>query len=35
MGPPGIELLSGDVIGFVLSFADPDIRPIYITGDTV
>jgi L-ascorbate metabolism protein UlaG (beta-lactamase superfamily) len=34
-GPAGIEPLSGDVIGFVLSFADPDIRPIYITGDTV
>jgi hypothetical protein len=34
-GPAGIELLSGDVIGFMLSFADPDIRPIYITGDTV
>src|SRR5262249_7275313 len=34
-GPAGIEPLSGDVIGFVLSFADPRIRPIYITGHTV
>jgi L-ascorbate metabolism protein UlaG (beta-lactamase superfamily) len=34
-GPAGIEPLSGDVIGFVLSFTDPEIRPIYITGDTV
>jgi L-ascorbate metabolism protein UlaG (beta-lactamase superfamily) len=33
-GPAGIEPLSGDVIGFVLAFAD-DQRPIYITGDTV
>jgi L-ascorbate metabolism protein UlaG (beta-lactamase superfamily) len=34
-GPAGIEPLSGDVIGFVLSFQDPQLRPIYITGDTV
>jgi L-ascorbate metabolism protein UlaG (beta-lactamase superfamily) len=32
-GPAGIEPLSGDVIGFVLSAAW--MRPIYITGDTV
>lgn len=32
-GPAGIEPLSGDVIGFVLEFAD-DAPPIYITGDT-
>lgn len=34
-GPAGIEPLSGDVIGFVLSSNAPGIRPIYITGDTV
>lgn len=34
-GPAGIEPLSGDVIGFVLSFDDGASRPIYITGDTV
>jgi L-ascorbate metabolism protein UlaG (beta-lactamase superfamily) len=34
-GPAGIEPLSGDVVGFVLSFSDPMPRPIYITGDTV
>ena len=33
-GPAGIEPLSGDVIGFMLSFAD-DTPRIYITGDTV
>jgi L-ascorbate metabolism protein UlaG (beta-lactamase superfamily) len=32
-GPAGIEPLSGDVIGFVIS-AD-DAPPIYVTGDTV
>jgi L-ascorbate metabolism protein UlaG (beta-lactamase superfamily) len=32
-GPAGIEPFSGDVIGFVLE-AD-DMRPIYVTGDTV
>ena len=32
-GPAGIEPLSGDVIGFVLSRDDG--RPIYISGDTV
>jgi L-ascorbate metabolism protein UlaG (beta-lactamase superfamily) len=34
-GPAGIEPLSGDVIGFVLSFDPPSIPPIYVTGDTV
>jgi L-ascorbate metabolism protein UlaG (beta-lactamase superfamily) len=34
-GPAGIEPLSGDVIGFVLTFDDGRTRPIYITGDTV
>jgi L-ascorbate metabolism protein UlaG (beta-lactamase superfamily) len=34
-GPAGIEPLSGDVIGFVVSFNDSSLRPIYITGDTV
>jgi L-ascorbate metabolism protein UlaG (beta-lactamase superfamily) len=34
-GPAGIEPLSGDVIGFVITFEDQHIRPIYITGDTV
>jgi L-ascorbate metabolism protein UlaG (beta-lactamase superfamily) len=33
-GPAGIEPLSGDVIGFVLSFSD-DTSPLYVTGDTV
>jgi L-ascorbate metabolism protein UlaG (beta-lactamase superfamily) len=33
-GPAGIEPLSGDVIGFVLSAGDGS-RPIYVTGDTV
>lgn len=32
-GPAGIEPLSGDVIGFVVS--PKDARPIYISGDTV
>jgi L-ascorbate metabolism protein UlaG (beta-lactamase superfamily) len=32
-GPAGIEPLSGDVIGFLLSA--PGGRPIYVTGDTV
>lgn len=32
-GPAGIEPLSGDVIGFVLT--SKDSRPIYISGDTV
>jgi L-ascorbate metabolism protein UlaG (beta-lactamase superfamily) len=32
-GPAGIEPLAGDVIGFVLEFADTP--PIYVTGDTV
>ena len=34
-GPAGIEPLSGDVVGFVLTSADPGFRPIYVTGDTV
>jgi len=34
-GPAGIEPLSGDVIGFVLTSKDNDSRPIYISGDTV
>src|SRR5438876_995516 len=34
-GPAGIEPLSGDVIGFVVTSKQPNIRPIYITGDTV
>ena len=32
-GPAGIEPLSGDVIGFVVTSADS--RPVYISGDTV
>ena len=34
-GPAGIEPLSGDVIGFVLTSGNPGSRPIYISGDTV
>ena len=34
-GPAGIEPLSGDVIGFVLTSANAASRPIYISGDTV
>lgn len=34
-GPAGIEPLSGDVIGFVVTLTAPGFRPIYITGDTV
>ena len=34
-GPAGIEPLSGDVIGFVISATDSSFRPIYVTGDTV
>jgi L-ascorbate metabolism protein UlaG (beta-lactamase superfamily) len=34
-GPAGIEPLSGDVIGFVLSSAKVGSRPVYISGDTV
>ena len=33
--PAGIEPMSGDVIGFVLTFEDVSMPPIYITGDTV
>ncbi len=34
-GPAGIEPLSGDVIGFVLSSKRNAFKPLYITGDTV
>ncbi len=34
-GPAGIEPLSGDVIGFVLTSTVSGSRPVYITGDTV
>jgi L-ascorbate metabolism protein UlaG (beta-lactamase superfamily) len=34
-GPAGIEPMSGDVIGFVLTSKDNNSRPIYISGDTV
>jgi L-ascorbate metabolism protein UlaG (beta-lactamase superfamily) len=34
-GPAGIEPLSGDVIGFVVSSDKEGSRPIYISGDTV
>jgi L-ascorbate metabolism protein UlaG (beta-lactamase superfamily) len=34
-GPAGIEPLSGDVIGFVITFDEQQTRPIYVTGDTV
>jgi L-ascorbate metabolism protein UlaG (beta-lactamase superfamily) len=34
-GPAGIEPLAGDVIGFVLTSANAESRPIYISGDTV
>jgi L-ascorbate metabolism protein UlaG (beta-lactamase superfamily) len=34
-GPAGIEPFSGDVIGFVVSSANANNRPIYISGDTV
>ena len=34
-GPAGIEPLSGDVIGFVVSSNSEGSRPIYISGDTV
>lgn len=33
-GPAGIEPLSGDVIGFVVSSSRKDTRPVYISGDT-
>lgn len=34
-GPAGIEPLSGDVIGFVLSSKTNAFKPVYVTGDTV
>jgi L-ascorbate metabolism protein UlaG (beta-lactamase superfamily) len=34
-GPAGIEPLSGDVIGFVVTPARTGSRPVYISGDTV
>ncbi|RXH21353.1 MULTISPECIES: MBL fold metallo-hydrolase [Bradyrhizobium] len=33
-GPAGIEPLSGDVIGFVVSSSRRDTSPVYISGDT-
>ena len=33
-GPAGIEPLSGDVIGFVVTSNKPGSRPVYISGDT-
>jgi L-ascorbate metabolism protein UlaG (beta-lactamase superfamily) len=33
-GPAGIEPLSGDVIGFVVSSSRKDSRPVYVSGDT-
>ncbi|OKO75912.1 MBL fold metallo-hydrolase [Bradyrhizobium sp. AS23.2] len=33
-GPAGIEPLSGDVIGFVVSSSRKDTRAVYISGDT-
>jgi L-ascorbate metabolism protein UlaG (beta-lactamase superfamily) len=34
-GPAGIEPLSGDVIGFVVTSSKSGSRPVYISGDTV
>jgi L-ascorbate metabolism protein UlaG (beta-lactamase superfamily) len=34
-GPAGIEPMSGDVIGFVVSSSKPGSRPIYVSGETV
>lgn len=34
-GPAGIERITGDVIGFALTFDDQPDRAIYVTGDTV
>ncbi len=34
-GPAGIEPLSGDVIGFVLTLPEEPSRSVYVTGDTV
>ena len=34
-GPAGMESLSGDVIGFVVTSRSNAFRPIYVTGDTV
>jgi L-ascorbate metabolism protein UlaG (beta-lactamase superfamily) len=34
-GPAGIEPISGDVIGFVVSAIDPPGDLVYVTGDTV
>jgi L-ascorbate metabolism protein UlaG (beta-lactamase superfamily) len=34
-GPAGIEPLSGDVIGFVVSSNQPGSRPVYVSSDTV
>jgi L-ascorbate metabolism protein UlaG (beta-lactamase superfamily) len=34
-GPAGIERLTGDVTGFVISSVDPPCDLVYVTGDTV
>jgi L-ascorbate metabolism protein UlaG (beta-lactamase superfamily) len=34
-GPQGIEPLSGDVVGFVISSKSNAFKPLYVTGDTV
>src|SRR6266700_2953223 len=34
-GPAGIEPMSGDVIGFVVTSSKANSRPIYVSGDTV
>ena len=34
-GPVGIEPLSGDVVGFVVSSKTNAFKPLYVTGDTV
>lgn len=34
-GPPGIEPVSGEVTGFVLSSVSDEGRSVYVTGDTV
>jgi L-ascorbate metabolism protein UlaG (beta-lactamase superfamily) len=34
-GPDGIEPISGDVIGFVLTPGKPDGPSVYVSGDTV
>jgi L-ascorbate metabolism protein UlaG (beta-lactamase superfamily) len=34
-GPPGIEPISGEVVGFVVQSESPREKAIYVTGDTV